>query len=268
MSMKRSGRDDSGVYDSGDATPMLGAALLAGAAGKADPHPKGPKSDDERMHIFWRVFGGTILSIVALSAITLFNNLTSSISELRADITRLNEARAEMVKKDEFNTRISTSYERIQGLQAQNTAQNATLAGYRTELDGIKERMAGVESVRKDLAVIEALKERLTTLAADAKVYRDEYQKLRQDVDKNQAADQERKTRRDEQHREVEKSLKEMLAAIQACEVKLARLEGQQAKPAAKTNPTRTGPAKPTETEKKEPAPAAKPSAGDDKSGE
>ena len=261
--MKRSGRDDGGVYDSGDSTPMLGAALLAGAVGKGDGGGKPGRSDDERMHIFWRVFGGTIVSIVALAAITLFNNLTSSISELRAEITRLNEARAEMVKKDEFNTRLSTSYERIQTLLAQNNTQNATLTSHRTELDGIKERMAGVEAVRKDLAVIEAMKEKLATLTADARTHRDDYHRLRQDVDRNQAADQERKARRDEQYQELEKTLKEMRAAIQGCEVKLARLEGQQAKPAAKSNPARANP--PKEADKKESAPAAKPA---DKSGE
>ena len=37
------------------------------------------------MSLFWRVFGGTILSIVALAAVTLYNNLSNGISDLRAE---------------------------------------------------------------------------------------------------------------------------------------------------------------------------------------
>ena len=47
-----------------------------------------PKKDEEHISVFWRVFGGTILSIVALVSITLFNNMASSITELRTELSR------------------------------------------------------------------------------------------------------------------------------------------------------------------------------------
>ena len=46
------------------------------------------KRDEERISLFWRVFGGTILSIVALIFITLYNNLANAVSDLRNDLGR------------------------------------------------------------------------------------------------------------------------------------------------------------------------------------
>lgn len=257
MIAKRMGQsDETEVFDGNDNTPMVATAMRAGAeAGERAGHVE--KKEEEKIGLFWRVFGGTLLSIVALVAITLYNNLHSGISELRAEIGKLNEARADLVKKDDFQARLTTNYDRIQSIQGQNNSQNAMLTGYRSELDGLKDRVsrqttdidAGkkdtslvLETLKKDVATLETLKEKLVGLAADAKSFRDEHQKLRQDVDKNQAADAERKAYRDEQHKEHEKTIKEMKAMILDCQVKLARLEGQQIAPkstAPKPNSTR-----------------------------
>lgn len=221
-----------------------------------DPlHVPKEKKDEERMSLFWRVFGGTILSIVALVALTVFNNLMTNLSELRAELTRSNEARAQAVselrtdlarstearadllRKDEFNTRMTSNWDRVQSLQQQNNAQNATLTSLKTEIDGLKERLAKqateAEAARKDVAGLELVKERLGLLAAELKAGRDEFLKLRADVDKNQAYDLERKERRDVQYRHVDEALKELQRGLQDCREKLARFEGQYAPPAA-----------------------------------
>jgi chromosome segregation ATPase len=116
------------------------------------------KSDEERMSIFWRVFGGTIISICALVGITLFNNFNNNLSELRSEIARINEARGDLVKKDEFNSRISSNYERVQQLQSQNTAQNATLTSLQTSNAEMKDRLAAMKSdldaARKDATLV------------------------------------------------------------------------------------------------------------------
>lgn len=243
--------DETDVIDRSDDTPILSAALHASAK------PAEAGNPEEKISLFWRVFGGTILSIVALVAITLFNNLNSTISELRGELHKQNEKLADLVKKDEFNTRQTSLYERLQGLQTQNNTQNATITSLRTEVDGYKERFAklsadaevmrketaglevlrerltAVEGAKKELAVLDGLKDKVVTLVADLKGQRDEYMKLRQDVDRNLMADQERKARRDEQYKEIEKAFKELQLAIQDCQVKMARLEGQTApKPA------------------------------------
>ena len=213
------------------------------------------KADDEKMSLFWRVFGGTILSICALVAITLFNNLSSTITELRAEINKANEARAladaTMVRKEEFQSRMTSSWDRVQSLQQQNTAQASTLTSLRTEIDGLKERLtkqtsdadavrkdsaAAADALKKDVAALELVKERLAAVALEMKSSRDDFSKLRADVDKNQAYDFERRDRRDGQYKQIDETLKELQKGLQDCREKLARLEGQYGPPAPKKN--------------------------------
>ncbi len=242
------------------------------------------RTEEERISLFWRVFGGTILSICALVVMTLFNHLNGSLSELRADIARLNEARAELVKKDEFNVRTTTMWDRIQGLQGQMSTQAAGATTLQAELNGLKERadkhsthldavrkdlILAVEAARKeatgtsdaikkDMAMVELLKERVTTLeglkrdlatleavkeksaalVALSKSQQDELGKLRVDLDRNLASDQERKTRRDALQLQTDEALKELTKGLQDCREKLARLEGA------------TGPTKPASEKK------------------
>jgi chromosome segregation ATPase len=244
------------------------------------------KSDEEKMSIFWRVFGGAILSIIALVGITLFNNLMNHLAELRADLSRSNEARAaavvelrteigrsnearaELIRKDEFNTRMSSNWDRIQALQQQNNTQSATLTSLKTEIDGLKERLskqgadveaarkdggtsveslkkeltASTDSIRKEIAALEVIKERLVDLTAELKANRDEQQKLRQDVDRNQSYDLERKEYRDVQHRLVQEAIKELQKGLQDLREKLARLEGQTTPAIPKKEPAKDAP--------------------------
>ncbi|MFO0852231.1 MAG: hypothetical protein U0871_27255 [Gemmataceae bacterium] len=287
-----------------DVTPSISQVLRAvDEASKAGRLAGPEKKDEEKMSLFWRVFGGTILSIVALVCITLFNNLMSSISELRADVTKANEARnaavvelrtelakssearSDLVRKDEFNTRMTSAWDRVQGLQQQNNTQNATLTSMKTELDGLKERLtksatdtetarkeaaaaaeaakkdatAAVdalkkeqaainEAVKRDVAALDLVKEKLTALAADMKTERDDLQKLRQEVGRNQAYDLERKERRDAQYKQFDEAMKELTKGLQDCREKIARLEGLYAPP------TPVGPAAPPKKPASRPA--------------
>lgn len=284
-----------------DSTPSITQVLRAvDEASKAGRLAAPDKKDDERISLFWRVFGGTILSIGALVVITLFNNVVSTISELRAEVSKANEARntavaelrtelakasearADLVRKDEFNTRMTSSWDRMQTLQQQNNTQNATLTSLKTEIDGLKERAAKQtadidaarkdgattvdavkkeqaainETVKKDVAALDLLKEKLVALTADLKIDREEVQKLRQDVSRNQAYDLERKERRDTQFKQVDETMKELTKGLQDCREKLARLEGLYAPPtpvgppAPKKQPT-SRPATPPKTDGK-----------------
>lgn len=221
------------------------------------------KSDDEKLSIFWRVFGGAILSVCALITLTLFNNLYSNITELRNELNREREARAELIRKDEFNTRTSSLYDRIrsnEGLKAELEGLRERISGTAAILDSIKkdsattletarkelaacaenmrkdaaalevvkERVSNLEAIRKELAGIETLRERLSTLAADLKATREEMIKIQQEIEKNKIGDMERKVARDAQYRQVEETLKELQKGLQDSREKLARLEGMQ----------------------------------------
>lgn len=234
----------------------------------AEPKPEEPKGDEHKMSVFWRVFGGTILSIAALVTVTLFNNFAGSISELRAELSREREARAELVKKDEFNARISSQYERIRAhdglkveLEALKERTGTNLAAIdalkkdaAAALDGakkdtiatadavkrdglaielLKERLAAVEALKKDLAALDAIKERTASATTELKALRDELMKVSSEIERNRAADNERKASRDALQKQTDDALKELTKGLQACREKLARLEG--AKPADPT---------------------------------
>ncbi len=211
MVLKRTDSDDTD-RNSGTA---LAVETLRSSRSHAVPHEKG---DDEKVSVFWRVFGGTILSIVALGGITLYNNLTTNIAELRAEVSRLNEGKAEWAKKDD-----------VQGVRTQL----ATQAGYRGEIDSLKERAskarAESDSIRKEVSSIEGVKEKLTALAADLIAVLDETNKLRGELVKNQAGDLSRTEFRDTQMKKLDETVKEFQKALSEAREKIARLEGQQA---------------------------------------
>ena len=214
--------------------------------------PRDEKKEEEKISLFWRVFGGTILSIVALVSITLFNNLQSSISDLRGELSREREARATLAKKDDVDSRIKTQYERIRVIEGykaeieamkERAAANAMAAEtLRKDLSGsldavkketagievIKERIALLETLKKDVAALDALKEKLTATNADLKAIREEIGKASQEVEKNKSADLERKAFRDAQAKQWEDTIKELQKDVQACREKIARLEGSQ----------------------------------------
>jgi len=214
--------------------------------------PKDEKKDEEKISLFWRVFGGTILSIVALVSITLFNNLQNSISDLRAELSREREARAALAKKDDVDARIKTQYERIrvvEGYKAEieamkeRSSANATssetlrkditssLDAIKKETAGIeliKERIAMLEALKKEVASLDSLKEKITTASAELKTVREEIGKASQEVEKNKSADLERKAFRDAQAKQWDETIKELQKDVQACREKIARLEGSQ----------------------------------------
>jgi chromosome segregation ATPase len=263
MLQRRPEHEEESSGSTGELAAMESARSAAESGAKAEPK----KKDEEHLSVFWRVFGGTILSIAALVAITIYNNMSSSITELRNEVSREREARAEMVKKEEFNTRNTAMYDRIRGIDAVKvelegmkekvSANAAATAGAKKEttvavegikkdvtaavdavkkdeaaLDVLKERVAGLEGVKKDIAGLDTLKEKLATTAADLKTTRDELAKVSGDVERNKTSDLERKAFRDAQAKQIEETLKEVQKGLQDCREKLARLEGAKPAPA------------------------------------
>ena len=216
MLSKRGGQ---GSDESVERTGEMAAFETARSVAEAIAKPTEKKSE-ENISLFWRVFGGTILSIVALVAITIYNNMSSSITELRNEVSREREARAELVKKEEFNTRVTAQYERMRGIDS-----------VKVELEGLKEKVAALGTIKKEVAGLETLKEKANTAATDLKTIRDDVQKLNTEVERNKTFTLEQKTVRDVQVKQLEETMKELQKAVQDCREKLARLEGAQPKP-------------------------------------
>ncbi|MFO0799005.1 MAG: hypothetical protein U0804_16175 [Gemmataceae bacterium] len=230
-----------------DDTPVLVESVRSGAT----PPAAAGNGDDHKISVFWRVFGGTILSIVALVSITLFNSIQSSISELRAEAARTREAlgaavkredfdreretRGTLAKKEEVDARVKTLYERIRVIE-----------GYKGDIEAVKERASAatlaVDSLKKDLntsvdalkrdtAGVEVLRERFVVLSGEVKLATEAALRVQGEIEKNKAGDMERKLARDAQYRSFEESLRELQRAVQDCREKLARLEGAGPQP-------------------------------------
>ena len=120
MNTRRPGRDDVGMSNERESEALILASSTIRPSEPVKSRDQG--HPDERLSLFWRVFGGTILSICALVAISLYNNLANSITELRGELSRVNEARGEMVKKEEFNSRTQSMWDRVQTLQEMKVA--------------------------------------------------------------------------------------------------------------------------------------------------
>lgn len=264
MSQKRFGEEPDS-HDELDCNALV-LTETTRIAGESAVQKATPKNDDEHISVFWRVFGGTLLSMVALGAITLYNSISSNIAELRADINHEREARSDLLKKDEFNTRTSSQYERfraldglkpeLEGLKERVNASVSALDCLKKDstlsadaikkdvaaamdlskkdgvtLEVLKEKLISLESLKKDLAGVEVAKEKLTTIVADMKLARDDLIRIQQEQERNKAADLERKASRDAQHRQIEDTLKELQKGLQDCREKLARLEGSRGTP-------------------------------------
>src|SRR5262245_52529244 len=104
MSPRRSDRDDCRSDSNEQVLPMVASETMRTPKSHAMPKEVSGKSSDEKISLFWRIFGGTILSIVSLLVITAYQSISGSMHEIRTELSQLKEAKAEFVKKDEYST--------------------------------------------------------------------------------------------------------------------------------------------------------------------
>jgi uncharacterized protein YhaN len=140
-----------------EGAPSLSPALSTQALRLAQPPVEAPKGE-ERLSIFWRVFGGTLLSIAALVALTAYQQYTATVNDLRAAMTRLNEAHADLAKKDDLNNRTSSIWASLKDVNAELPAMKVKEA----QLEG---QLKAAEQERKELQNrVQKLSERLAEL--------------------------------------------------------------------------------------------------------
>jgi hypothetical protein len=188
-------------------------------AGSAHHHLAKPKGDD-RISLFWRVFGGTLLSIAALVCITIYQQFNSTLGELRTNISRLTESRGDLVKLEDFNTRTASLWTTIKDLQSANGTVSA-----------LKERSSLMEQQMKTTQ--EQMGARCASLAASLK-----------DIDAANAAVlalKERSALLEQQMKASDDERKEMAREIQQLRERLAVLEGRQTVVPVPTRPTPPG---------------------------
>lgn len=155
---RQSSRDDSPMLPQ-PAITILSAESLRG--GNSSYQATNGGKGDERISLFWRVFGGTLLSLAGLIGITVYQQFNSGLNELRSELNRINEGRADLVKKDDLAARTTSIWSGIKDLQ---TATGA-LSSMREHEALLEQRMKTAEEERKEMAKeIQQLRERLATL--------------------------------------------------------------------------------------------------------
>src|SRR5579864_4241006 len=80
----------------------------------------------EKISLFWQIFGGTVVSVIALMAITAFTQLSGNANDLRRD---LNQVQVDLVRKDDLNARLSALWAGVKDLQA-TTASRVSLEAH------------------------------------------------------------------------------------------------------------------------------------------
>jgi septal ring factor EnvC (AmiA/AmiB activator) len=119
-----------------------------------------PSRGEEKISVFWRVFGGTLLSIAALVVMTVYQQFSASITELRNSVTRVNETHADFVKKDDLSSRTSKIWDTLKeittALPAMKTHDSILDSQFKTAEQERKELVAKIQVLNERVAKLEA----------------------------------------------------------------------------------------------------------------
>jgi hypothetical protein len=159
--------------------PLVAAEVLRNAASSCEPKAKAKGEDS--VSPFWRIFGATILSIVALGAVTLYQQLASGLSEVRHEL-------AQATKKDEFVASRAKVWEKFFEIQKTTEHGDVVLADRCARLE---QQLANMEAVRKEMlhelqwlreATVSALQDRSRLLEQQVKSGQTEYHEMVKEV--------------------------------------------------------------------------------------
>jgi hypothetical protein len=166
---RRFTRTDEGSAFTDSERHLILAAETLRSGDTAGKRAKDGERSEEKMSVFWRVFGGTILSITALMVINAYQSLANGIHEVRTDVNRLRETAGDYTKKDEFNTRTTKLWEGLREGQAVGASVNVLT----TKVNTVEGQLATADRERREmqsaLLQLTALKERDAALEKQVK---------------------------------------------------------------------------------------------------
>lgn len=173
---------------------LLASETLRNAAHRHIHRTDRPKSQDGGISMFWRVFGGTIFSIVALVIITAYTTMTGNLSDLRKDLTQV---QADQLKKDDFKNSLSVLWSTIKELQTAGSTQAALNEHFKLTDEQMDKQAQSREEQRKEF---------------------------------QRKAEEERKANQDER-KELQRRIDELCQKVQSQAERIAMLEGRQSSP-------------------------------------
>jgi hypothetical protein len=142
-----------------DVIPRPTLAILTNEAlRQGEPVEAVPPKPEEKISLFWRVFGGTLLSIAALVLMTVYQQIANSLHDLRGDLNHVRELQVDMVKKDDLNSRTTSIWNSLKEI-------TNDVPSLKTRTALLESQLAAAEKERKDLCrEVQALRERLATV--------------------------------------------------------------------------------------------------------
>jgi hypothetical protein len=191
---------------------------------------------EDKISLFWRVFGGTLLSIAALVCVTVYNQFNTALTELRRDLNQLQDARADLIKKDEFNSRLNAVWTGFKDLQTIGTTLSALSERYKIMEQQAEKQIKSAADERKELLhkLEEERKEMQRQLEAARKGSEDTGRKVEERLKTFLDERKEATLKLEEQVRTLTEEAKEGGRKLQVVGERLATIEGREA--AAKKN--------------------------------
>lgn len=185
----RRGRDGWGNDSDGGSVLLASESLRRGSS----ELPARPVKGEDRISMFWRIFGGTLLSITGLICITAYQQFTGTLSELRNNLNHLNESSRDLVKNDDFNNRLTSVWTTMKDVQAANVTvvalkERSALLEQQLKIvqEQITSKTAAVSGSQKELvttiASLSAVKDRMTLLEQCVKSGEDERKELNREL--------------------------------------------------------------------------------------
>jgi septal ring factor EnvC (AmiA/AmiB activator) len=142
--------------------PFLPAAETLRLLTPSDAPPL--RKEDEKISMFWRIFGGSILSIGAMLGVTVYQQMNNTISDLRAAVTHVQESQADVVKKDDLTGKCTTMWTAL-------TTQSSQAAEARTRQVQLEDQLRASQVAQKELLdKLERLSERMAKLEGEHSV--------------------------------------------------------------------------------------------------
>ena len=203
------------------------------------PHAK-PMMDkpEDRMSLFWRVFGGTILSVAALIGVTLYNNLNSTISEIRADSTRTinelraridaqNDSRGDLMRRADLEKALTALSARLDAMDKLSS----TIAAIKEQMTALSDKSLTAAKDQKDSqeamkTAIAALRDKLTPAEQSLKTLEDDRKTLTA-LQQMVAGMREKSAAQDVQIKTTETESKDIGKQITDLRERLTRLEAR-----------------------------------------
>lgn len=189
------------------------------------PEPPPQRPAEERVSLFWRIFGGTLLSITALGVLTAYQSVSSSISDLRTGLSHLSESKAEFIKKDEYTAMRQKTWDNLNELHKEIAALATPLNQLRDRVNQLEEQNKSSVMEHRQMHESQAtIKERVLQIEQQINAIKTGQKDL---VALQQAvtALQEKSTLRDQQLKQMEDERKDLLKEIQTLRERLARVE-------------------------------------------